>query len=203
VQRLQDFTATQSGSAARPSFRAVDHKAEPRRPALDSPSAMRSRYSRISRRARRLIAFETPARIARLTISCNHSRCVSRSACFIRSFEECGNVSGQQSSTCSDSEEAIFGIAVCSDQLERVRRCPLATIIQPKSINHCMHTHHHDYPIIHMPQVPARRLLENQTAIVTGASSGIGKSIAVALGAAGAPMSALTLLLVLRRPRPL
>ena len=37
-----------------------------------------------------------------------------------------------------------------------------------------------------MPQVPARRLLEGQTAIVTGASSGIGKSIAIALGAAGA-----------------
>jgi NAD(P)-dependent dehydrogenase (short-subunit alcohol dehydrogenase family) len=33
---------------------------------------------------------------------------------------------------------------------------------------------------------PARRLLENQTAIVTGAGSGIGKSIAIALGAAGA-----------------
>jgi len=37
-----------------------------------------------------------------------------------------------------------------------------------------------------MPQVPPRRLLENQTAIVTGASSGIGKAIAIALGAAGA-----------------
>ena len=49
-----------------------------------------------------------------------------------------------------------------------------------------MHTHHHDYPTVHMPQVPARRLLENQTAIVTGASSGIGKAVAVALGAAGA-----------------
>jgi len=49
-----------------------------------------------------------------------------------------------------------------------------------------MHTHHYDYPTVHMPQVPARRLLENQTAIVTGASSGIGKSIAIALGAAGA-----------------
>ena len=49
-----------------------------------------------------------------------------------------------------------------------------------------MHTHHHDYPTVHMPQVPPRRLLENQTAIVTGASSGIGKAIAIALGAAGA-----------------
>jgi glucose 1-dehydrogenase len=37
-----------------------------------------------------------------------------------------------------------------------------------------------------MPQVPVRRVLEGQTAIVTGASSGIGKAIAIALGTAGA-----------------
>jgi glucose 1-dehydrogenase len=37
-----------------------------------------------------------------------------------------------------------------------------------------------------MPNVPARRLLEGQTAIVTGASSGIGKAIAIELGKAGA-----------------
>jgi glucose 1-dehydrogenase len=37
-----------------------------------------------------------------------------------------------------------------------------------------------------MPNVPARRLLEGQTAIVTGASSGIGKAIAIHLGKAGA-----------------
>ena len=49
-----------------------------------------------------------------------------------------------------------------------------------------MHKHHHDYPEVHLPQVPARRLLEGQTAIVTGASSGIGKAVAVALGASGA-----------------
>jgi glucose 1-dehydrogenase len=49
-----------------------------------------------------------------------------------------------------------------------------------------MPTHHHDYPTVHLPQVPVRRLLDGQTAIVTGASSGIGKSIAFALGAAGA-----------------
>ena len=49
-----------------------------------------------------------------------------------------------------------------------------------------MHTHHHEYPQVHLPQVPVRRLLEGQTAIVTGASSGIGKAIAIALGAAGA-----------------
>jgi glucose 1-dehydrogenase len=49
-----------------------------------------------------------------------------------------------------------------------------------------MHLHHHEYPQVHLPQVPVRRLLEGQTAIVTGASSGIGKAIAIALGAAGA-----------------
>jgi glucose 1-dehydrogenase len=37
-----------------------------------------------------------------------------------------------------------------------------------------------------MPNVPVRRLLEGQTAIVTGASSGIGKAIAIELGKAGA-----------------
>jgi NAD(P)-dependent dehydrogenase (short-subunit alcohol dehydrogenase family) len=49
-----------------------------------------------------------------------------------------------------------------------------------------MHLHRHEYPQVHLPQVPVRRLLEGQTAIVTGASSGIGKAIAIALGAAGA-----------------
>lgn len=39
---------------------------------------------------------------------------------------------------------------------------------------------------VHCPNVPDRRLLEGQAAIVTGASSGIGKAIAVSLGAAGA-----------------
>jgi glucose 1-dehydrogenase len=42
------------------------------------------------------------------------------------------------------------------------------------------------YPRPVMPNVPARRLLEGQTAIVTGASSGIGKAIAEQLGRAGA-----------------
>ena len=37
-----------------------------------------------------------------------------------------------------------------------------------------------------MPKVPVRRLLEGQTALVTGGSSGIGKAIALALGNAGA-----------------
>src|ERR1700757_3936026 len=49
-----------------------------------------------------------------------------------------------------------------------------------------MHLDHHEYPQVHLPQVPVRRLLEGQTAIVTGASSGIGKAIAIALGSAGA-----------------
>ena len=49
-----------------------------------------------------------------------------------------------------------------------------------------MHLHHHEYPPAHLPQVPVRSLLEGQTAIVTGASSGIGKAIAIALGSAGA-----------------
>jgi glucose 1-dehydrogenase len=49
-----------------------------------------------------------------------------------------------------------------------------------------MHKHHNHFPEVVMPHVPARRLLEGQTALVTGASSGIGKAIAIALGAAGA-----------------
>ena len=50
-----------------------------------------------------------------------------------------------------------------------------------------MHTHHHShYPQPVMPNVPVRRLLEGQTAVVTGASSGIGKAIAIELGKAGA-----------------
>jgi glucose 1-dehydrogenase len=50
-----------------------------------------------------------------------------------------------------------------------------------------MHKYHHShYPQPVMPKVPVRRLLEGQTAIVTGASSGIGKAIAIELGKAGA-----------------
>ena len=50
-----------------------------------------------------------------------------------------------------------------------------------------MHDHHHShYPQPVMPIVPTRRLLEGQTAIVTGASSGIGKAIVLELGKAGA-----------------
>src|SRR5437868_12058828 len=49
-----------------------------------------------------------------------------------------------------------------------------------------MHHHHSHYPQPVMPSVPVRRLLEGQSAIVTGASSGIGRAIAIELGAAGA-----------------
>ena len=36
------------------------------------------------------------------------------------------------------------------------------------------------------PDLPARQLLTGQAAIVTGANSGIGKAVAIALGASGA-----------------
>ena len=41
-------------------------------------------------------------------------------------------------------------------------------------------------PAVRMPNCTARPVLKGQTAIVTGASSGIGRAIAVAMGAAGA-----------------
>ena len=49
-----------------------------------------------------------------------------------------------------------------------------------------MHEHHEDFPPAIVPTLPHRRLLEGQTAIVTGASSGIGRAVAVSLGASGA-----------------
>jgi glucose 1-dehydrogenase len=49
-----------------------------------------------------------------------------------------------------------------------------------------MHEHHEDYPQAVMPVLPHRRLLEGQTAIITGASSGIGRAVAISLGASGA-----------------
>ena len=49
-----------------------------------------------------------------------------------------------------------------------------------------MHEHHEDYPQAIAPQLPHRRLLEGQTAIITGASSGIGRAVAISLGASGA-----------------
>ena len=45
---------------------------------------------------------------------------------------------------------------------------------------------HENYPSAIVPDLPHRRLLEGQTAIVTGASSGIGRAVAVSLGGAGA-----------------
>ena len=48
---------------------------------------------------------------------------------------------------------------------------------------------HENYPQAIVPDLPHRRLLEGQTAIVTGASSGIGRAVAVSLGGAGAKVS--------------
>src|SRR5246127_3657548 len=49
------------------------------------------------------------------------------------------------------------------------------------------HTQHfHDLPKPVVPKTENRKLLKGQKAIVTGASSGIGRSIALALGHAGA-----------------
>lgn len=42
------------------------------------------------------------------------------------------------------------------------------------------------YPKVVMPECPAKKTLTGQKALVTGASSGIGKAVALALGAAGA-----------------
>src|SRR5207245_523285 len=41
-------------------------------------------------------------------------------------------------------------------------------------------------PQIHMPDVPVHPVLAGQKALVTGANSGIGKAVAIALGQAGA-----------------
>ena len=43
-----------------------------------------------------------------------------------------------------------------------------------------------DLPAVAMPACPIHKTLKGQKALVTGASSGIGKGIAVALGRAGA-----------------
>ena len=43
-----------------------------------------------------------------------------------------------------------------------------------------------DHPPVIMPSVRMRRILEGQKALVTGANSGIGKAVAIALGRAGA-----------------
>src|SRR2546430_17084778 len=43
-----------------------------------------------------------------------------------------------------------------------------------------------DLPAVHMPQCEERKVLKGQKALVTGANSGIGKAIAIALCRAGA-----------------
>lgn len=50
-------------------------------------------------------------------------------------------------------------------------------------------TSHNDRPEPALPRCPLPRLLEGQTALVTGASSGIGTAIAIALGQAGADVA--------------
>jgi glucose 1-dehydrogenase len=52
--------------------------------------------------------------------------------------------------------------------------------------NHESYYHAETLPKPAMPACPAQRVLAGQKALVTGASSGIGKAIALALGAAGA-----------------
>src|SRR3569623_523175 len=49
-----------------------------------------------------------------------------------------------------------------------------------------MHEHHEEFPQAVVPDLPHRRLLAGQTAIVTGASSGIGQAVAISLDASGA-----------------
>jgi glucose 1-dehydrogenase len=45
---------------------------------------------------------------------------------------------------------------------------------------------HKDLPEVVMPEIPAKKILKGQTALVTGANSGIGQAIAMALAEAGA-----------------
>src|SRR6266480_744459 len=61
---------------------------------------------------------------------------------------------------------------------------PVETPNPPKAMkSHPQSTH---FPAAVLPQCENRKLLKGQKAIVTGASSGIGRSIALALGHAGA-----------------
>jgi glucose 1-dehydrogenase len=48
------------------------------------------------------------------------------------------------------------------------------------------HTQEEKIPEVVMPECPATRILKGQTALVTGANSGIGRAVAIALGQAGA-----------------
>jgi len=43
-----------------------------------------------------------------------------------------------------------------------------------------------EFPQAEMPECPAQRILKGQKALVTGASSGIGRSVALAMAEAGA-----------------
>jgi glucose 1-dehydrogenase len=47
----------------------------------------------------------------------------------------------------------------------------------------------HPLPPVVMPDAPVRKLLVGQKALVTGASSGIGRAVAIGLGAAGADVA--------------
>ena len=47
-----------------------------------------------------------------------------------------------------------------------------------------------EYPEVVMPECQVPKLLKGQKALVTGASSGIGKAVAIALGQAGAEVAA-------------
>src|SRR5436190_23102613 len=44
----------------------------------------------------------------------------------------------------------------------------------------------HELPDVHLPQCDPRKILQGQKALVTGANSGIGKAVAIALCKAGA-----------------
>jgi len=63
---------------------------------------------------------------------------------------------------------------------------PAETVISSKTTKSKGQEPSEELPAVVMPKCEHRRLLKGQKAIVTGASSGIGKSIALALGHAGA-----------------
>ena len=74
------------------------------------------------------------------------------------------------------------------DRLDRARRqAALAALyhLHPPEISHAYRPHGRA-PAPSCPSCQVRRVLKGQKALVTGASSGIGKAVAVALGQAGA-----------------